>query len=91
MLDDLTQESDGASSAQSDSIEDLVNRATLLAQARADALGLTQDEAKVLFTYTLEQLMVMLYMRRPEEVDGLIDRLRGRVKQDFGMTSRLPN
>ncbi len=91
MLEDVTQESDGASSAQSDSIEDLVNRATLLAQARADALGLTQDEAKVLFTYTLEQLMVMLYMRRPEEVDGLIDRLRGRVKQDFGMTSRLPN
>ena len=91
MLEDVTQESDGASSAQSDSIEDLVNRATLLAQARADALRLTQDEAKVLFTYTLEQLMVMLYMRRPEEVDGLIDRLRGRVKQDFGMTSRLPN
>lgn len=91
MLEDVTQESDGASSAQSDSIEDLVNRATLLAQARADALGLTQDEAKVLFTYTLEQLMVMLYMRRPEEVDGLIDRLRGRVKQDFGMTSSLPN
>lgn len=91
MLEDVTQESDGASSAQSDSIEDLVNRATLLAQARADALGLTKDEAKVLFTYTLEQLMVMLYMRRPEEVDGLIDRLRGRVKQDFGMTSRLPN
>lgn len=72
-------------------VEDVVNQAMVLAQRHASELGLSNDESKVLFTYTLEQLMVMLYMRRPENVDVVIERVRNRVKQDFGMAACLPN
>lgn len=72
-------------------IDETVEKALGIARKKVDDLGLDDDDGKVLFTYTLQQLLVMLFMEKPEEVQGMIDFLRSRLKQDLVSAERSLN
>lgn len=72
-------------------IDETVEKVLRIARKKVDDLGLDHDDGKVLFTYTLQQLLVMLFMEKPEEVQGMIDFLRSRLKQDLVSVERSLN
>ncbi len=72
-------------------IDETVERALRIARKKVDDLGLSPDDGRVLFTYTLQQMLVLLFMESPEEVHGVVDFLKDRLKRDLASAGRFLN
>ncbi len=68
-------------------IDETVEMALRIARKKADDLCLNSDDGKVLFIYTLQQLLVLVFMEKPKEVQDAVDFLRSRLKRDIRVKS----